>query len=422
MNTQPLTWSVSAASEQGLRSENQDRMTRFSSPFGELILVADGMGGMRGGAKAAATVTEMLPGLMKQFPATMPAPDALRQAVRAINEEIYRLGNSGDPAVAKMGTTIVLALLRDTGETLVANIGDSRAYLFRKGTLQQLTKDHSAVQRLVDAGVLSPEQARTHPESSVLTRAIGQQPDVQLEVYPPFRLEPGDGLLLCSDGLSGFTGPENIAAVLQQNPDPAQIVNGLGRLALDAGSDDNITIQYLRVNGAIAPAIVPPGKTWKRWTPYALAATVVLATGIGVAQWRSSIPTLEIRIANGTGEKAPKQQETPQVTAHPKPAAPEKKAKVVIYIGQERPKWLNHERKLDCVDIRHRKSAELDGKFRDPEAGQTRIIYRPEAEEAKNCLVKNIPELADASQIKMHKLPKDVDIVVVLPEPESADI
>jgi len=111
--TQPTRWSVGAASEQGRREENQDRMTRFTSPFGELVVVADGMGGARGGATAAAAVVGRLPELLAAMPPGTAPESALQSAVQSINAEVFRAGHSGDASVAKMGTTKLL--LRTSG-------------------------------------------------------------------------------------------------------------------------------------------------------------------------------------------------------------------------------------------------------------------------------------------------------------------
>jgi len=435
MNSQPkdlLTWSTGAASERGLREENQDRMTRFACPFGEVVAVADGMGGMRGGATAAETVVRMLPELLAQAPASTPVADALRSAVQSINEEVYRLGHGGDPAVANMGTTLVMALLAGNGDVLVANIGDSRAYLFRAGVLRQLTKDHSAVQRLVDAGAISSEEARHHPESSVLTRAIGQQPRVELEIYPPFRLQPGDGLLLCSDGLSGFADSGAIAETLRRPAESAAIVDALGALALAAGSDDNITIQYLRVNGpdGVPQAAAVRKMPWRKYAPFAAAAMVLCAIGIPFLTDDPQAAVQEMRIGNATGENPPKpvapdrpapkqkQQEAKQ-EAKPTPA---EKATVIIYVSGQRPEWLAKEVKLDCVVLRQREREELRGRLKDADPSQTHIFYRREAAGAKDCLVKGIPALTGVPATEVAKLPNGADIVVLLPEPQTADI
>lgn len=412
MNSQ-LKWSAGAASNQGRREENQDRMTRFSAPFGEVVVVADGMGGQRGGATAASAVVRMLPEILRQAPPNVAAADALSQAIRTINAEIYREGHSGDPSVARMGTTVVIAVLRGQ-EALIANIGDSRAYLFRGGALRQISKDHSSVQRLVDAGALTPEQARQHPESSVLSRAIGQQPDVELEFYPPVRLQPGDGLLLCSDGLSGYVDDARIAAVLNQPHDAAAAVSALESLALSSGSDDNITIQYLRL---IAP-VVPIRKK-----PYAMIGAIaaglcVVAAGIRLLMPPPQVTTFEVRIANATGEKPPRPIEKQST----KPPVREIGKNIVIFfVDEARPPWLAKARKLACVDYVERDRSKLAGKMSEGDSSKVRIYFRKDGRAVKDCLQREIAELAGAEVKEVAKLPGDATVIVVVAKPQEED-
>src|SRR5262249_36278021 len=120
------------------------------------------------------------------------------------------------------------------------------AYLIRKGDLHRLTKDHTPVERMLDAGMISPKEARTHPDASVLNRAIGNKPEVEIEIGPSIPLEDGDALLLCSDGLSGFAVDAKIRKTIRSHSQIQQIPAGLKELALKSGSDDNITIQFVR--------------------------------------------------------------------------------------------------------------------------------------------------------------------------------
>jgi serine/threonine protein phosphatase PrpC len=250
-----------AESAKGLREENQDAMTRFLSRYGEVILVADGMGGHQGGATASDMVAKRYRLHLESMPPNMPLAEALQHATARVNDEIYERGHSGDPTVAGMGSTLVLAVLVQGPhgwEVTVANAGDSRAYLVRDGVLRQLTKDHTAVQRMIDAGLLTEANARNHPNASVLTRALGQQQGTTVEVYPPVSLQGGDGLLLCSDGLSGYVVDAEISRVIASAADPNNVVRGLVETALRSGSDDNITVQFLRIGErAAAPARMP---------------------------------------------------------------------------------------------------------------------------------------------------------------------
>jgi protein phosphatase len=400
-------------------------MTRFKSPFGEAVIVADGMGGMRGGATAAATVVRMLPELLSQYSAAPPV-EALRRSVQQINEEIYRLGHGGDAGVAHMGTTIVLALLREDGEVIVGNVGDSRAYLFRDQTLRQITKDHSAVQRLVDAGAISPDEARSHPESSVLTRAIGQLPEVQLELYPPIQLRPGDGLLLCSDGLSGFTASVNVEQILRQQPDPAAAVAALRAHALEAGSDDNITIQYLRVDGG-RPTSLPPAESrrsaWLPWVPAAALCCLTCTMAAWMLTSRIATRTLDLRISNATGEQVPRSREAAPDRPPAPPKRPETKpGNVAVYVGSVRPAWLQQERKAACVQIQQLSHTAIARQFAGLNPVETHVLYRKESAAAKDCLLKAIPELSRAHITASSTLPKELDVLVLLPEPPTADL
>lgn len=272
-----------AESARGLREENQDAMTRFLSRFGEVILVADGMGGHQGGATASDMVAKRFRMHLESMPPEMTLPEALQHATIRINDEIFERGHSGDASIAGMGSTLVLAVLteRPTGwEVTVANAGDSRAYLVRDGVLRQLTKDHTAVQRMIDAGLLTEENARHHPNASVLTRALGQQQGTTCEVYPPVSLQLGDGLLLCSDGLAGYVVDSEIARVIAASPDPNSTVRSLVETALKSGSDDNITVQFLRLGDRVA-APSPVGAAPMSAAPASIAAAPVGAVPSG---------------------------------------------------------------------------------------------------------------------------------------------
>lgn len=243
-----------------VRKENQDRHDSFLSPFGEVHIVADGMGGHRGGATAAAMVVDGYHRRLTELPASMDYRDALREATRRTNDEISDLGASGKPEYSGMGSTVVLALLRGR-ELVVGHIGDSRAYLYRGGRLIRLTKDHTAVQQLVDCGVISEAEARNHPHSSLLIRALGQVCQVELDLSEPVPLEDGDCVLLCSDGLSGRVQDGEIEAMLCNcHANARAVAHSLVELGLNAGGSDNITVRCVRVG----PHEKPPAKRWFR--------------------------------------------------------------------------------------------------------------------------------------------------------------
>ncbi len=244
---------VGALSETGYtREENQDRMSGARVPLGHLYIVADGMGGHKGGALAAQMAVEELQRHIGQAAAGESVDAVIEAAFKAANDAVYKKSNSGDPAVAGMGTTAVLLLIFDRVAKL-AHVGDSRGYLYRNHTLSQLTTDHTIVQRMVEAGMLKPDEAADHPQSSVLERAIGSAPTVGVDIRE-HHLEEGDALLLCSDGLSGYVGDDKIAAVLRADAPVQDTTANLVRLALEAGGRDNVTVQLIRYGARRVPA------------------------------------------------------------------------------------------------------------------------------------------------------------------------
>ncbi|HEY1807304.1 MAG TPA: protein phosphatase 2C domain-containing protein [Acidobacteriaceae bacterium] len=255
----PLPISVAAVSETGQREQNQDCMSAFPSAFGAVYLIADGMGGHRGGAQASRLVVDSFQRHLLAASQSLPARDALTLAVRLANVEVLEQGKGGNPELAGMGSTVVIALVRaaaDGLELITAHVGDSRAYLFRKGILTLLTKDHTQVQWLIDNNELDEVSARNHPGASILTRAMGHTADLQVDVSGPIPLFEDDEILLCSDGLSGFAVGDEIRKTLLQSAGPTESAGRLVQLALASGSSDNITVQLLRV-GRFGPASAP---------------------------------------------------------------------------------------------------------------------------------------------------------------------
>jgi protein phosphatase len=255
---------VGARSEKGRREDNQDKMTAFSTALGTFYIVADGMGGHRGGAEASHSVLEGYRKHLRAFPEAADFADVVQHATTLTNAEIFAAGRSGDPSVHGMGSTVVMAMLRTvpggaagTGtsgmELLTAHIGDSRAYLLRGATLTRLTRDHSAVQRMVDENLISAEAAKTHPDLNVLTRALGKQAEIAIEVGARVPLYPGDTVLLCTDGLWGHVSDEQMAYELSADRSASETADALVQMALDNGSDDNVTLQILRLEDRNAP-------------------------------------------------------------------------------------------------------------------------------------------------------------------------
>jgi len=210
-----------------------------------LIALADGIGGMPAGELASDIAIRALT-LLEAAPPDIEPLTALRKAIAAANEQIRAAGES-DEANDGMGTTATALLLAGDHIALL-HVGDSRGYLIRGGELSQLTKDDTFVQSLVDQGVLTAAEARSHPRRSVVTQALQG-----LEFEPTCTLLPvgiGDRFLLCSDGLSDIVADEAIEQVLRSTPDPRRCAQQLVKLALDAGGPDNVTVVVADVASA----------------------------------------------------------------------------------------------------------------------------------------------------------------------------
>lgn len=236
---------VAVLSEKGNREENQDWMSWSRVAWGECYIVADGMGGYKGGAVASKMTVEGLERYLKELPADWSFEKALREALQRTNREVYTSAHSGDPSMENMGSTVAVALISDS-KVQVGHLGDSRVYLLRNGQLRLLTKDHTAVQRMVDAGMITPEQAREHPDAHILSRAVGSKPEAEIEIGEPVDLQQGDGVLLCSDGVHAYVDDAQLEKVVNRSPNVQEVPNAVIDLALRSGSDDNLTVQFIR--------------------------------------------------------------------------------------------------------------------------------------------------------------------------------
>jgi protein phosphatase len=162
-----------------------------------------------------------------------------------------------DSAASGMGTTFTVALFEPEGNVVIGHVGDSRAYVLRDGALDQLTEDHSLVAELVRRGELSPEQAEVHPQRSVITRALGTEPDVDVDAFT-VRARDGDVFLICSDGLTTMVDLETITSLLQEHRGELELASrALIRAANDRGGEDNITTVLFSVARDDAPAAAP---------------------------------------------------------------------------------------------------------------------------------------------------------------------
>ncbi len=222
------------------RSTNEDAF--IAEP--PLFAVADGMGGARAGEVASHLALETLV-------ETLAAGAVLHDAALAANERVYQLSRA-DRAHAGMGTTLTVVVLRDD-RLEFAHVGDSRLYLWRDATLEQVTDDHSLVGEMLREGHLTREAALSHPQRSILSRALGTEPHVEVD-EGALELLAGDTVLLCSDGLYSMVPETTIAAVLAAVDDPVRIARQLVREAKNEGGHDNITVVVLRFDEAAAGA------------------------------------------------------------------------------------------------------------------------------------------------------------------------
>jgi protein phosphatase len=224
---------------------------------GRLVVVADGMGGHIGGQVASGVAVDTVRKTYLGYPGDDPREAlvaAFRDAHMAIHERVRE-----QPELKSMGTTCTAAVVRDS-YLYYGHIGDSRLYVVHNGAIAQVTRDHTMVNRLVEQGRISPEEAATHPDRNVLTAALGMQSQPSADFSEaPLDLWPGDTILLCSDGLHGLVSAEEMAAATSA----ATLRNAcltLVEMAKQRGGHDNITVQILRVNGA-GPPRPQPGRT-----------------------------------------------------------------------------------------------------------------------------------------------------------------
>jgi serine/threonine protein phosphatase PrpC len=226
------------------RSENEDSLFVRAPIF----VVADGMGGAQAGEVASKAAAEAFD---RDLPDAPPGP-LLRETIEAANREIHQLARA-DPSRAGMGTTITAAIVDAQGEEVaIGHVGDSRAYRLRGGGLEQLTRDHSLVEEMRRKGQITDAQAEDHPQRSIITRALGPEPDVEVDVQT-VPAAPGDVFLLCSDGLTTMVGEERIAAVLSDAASLREAVRQLVEEANRAGGRDNITALAFRLEDVAAP-------------------------------------------------------------------------------------------------------------------------------------------------------------------------
>ena len=221
-----------------VREHNEDSLV-VAPP---LYVVCDGMGGHAAGEVASEIAVNVI---ADRAPAT-PDAAALGQAVEEANLAIIQAAREG-VGRAGMGCTCTAAMLENE-RLIVAQVGDSRAYLLHGGTLQQITRDHSLMADFIEAGQITPEEARVHPQRSVITRALGSDPRTQPDLFE-INVNTGDRLLICSDGLTSMIEDYEIEDILNRTPDPQIAASKLVNAAIAAGGHDNVTVIVVNVTG-----------------------------------------------------------------------------------------------------------------------------------------------------------------------------
>ena len=276
---------VGACTDVGRVREGNEDAYMIRDP---LFAVADGMGGHQGGEVASNLALERLE---RATDGDSDLADVVREANRAVFEQAAQ-----DPGLAGMGTTLTAVRVQDERLHL-AHVGDSRMYLLRDGRLERITRDHTVVEQMVDQGRMTAEDAKIHPQRSILTRALGVDEDIQVD-EADVDVRPGDRVLLCSDGLTGMVDEDRILSILTATPAPQAACAALIEAANQAGGQDNITAVVLDVLDEAQPTATESG-TAPRPEP---AVPVTLAGSRPKRRWvRAVIWLLVILVVVGGG-------------------------------------------------------------------------------------------------------------------------
>jgi protein phosphatase len=245
-----MIYKFCALTDPGLVRDNNEDSVAFDPNSGVAVL-ADGMGGYNAGEVASGMATSIINAEMNRWLAEAPAPASVQDLRRAMeicvanaNTAVYRAANA-NALYAGMGTTLVVGVFQGVNLVL-GHIGDSRCYRLRQGQMSRITKDHSLLQEQIDAGLLTPEQAELSANKNLVTRALGVDDAVLLEVHDHI-VEPGDTYLMCSDGLSDLVRDQEIVKILQMATTLEQRAQTLLDTANAHGGRDNITVLLVHV-------------------------------------------------------------------------------------------------------------------------------------------------------------------------------
>jgi len=281
---------------------------------GAIYLVADGMGGHQAGEVASRSSVEIvIADYYRDHASDIGA--SLVRAFRLANQEIYAMSQT-DPSMSGMGTTLVAAVIVGR-QVYIANVGDSRAYLINSGGMVQITEDHSWVEEQVRAGLLTPEQAKRHPQRNLVTRALGSRPTVEVDLFEG-EISAGDSLLMCTDGLTGRVEDPEIANIVRAQH-PQEAVQTLVHLANERGGNDNISVLIVSTQAEL-PTVKAPvfardtrGSGRRSLVPLLVSIVAILALIIGAAlalrfmlpAGATATPTVPPTIPSGTVPTGP---------------------------------------------------------------------------------------------------------------------
>lgn len=269
-----------------IRELNEDYLAHFDTTNGYCIVVCDGMGGHAAGDVASQGAVEAIKHYLQDGKITkLDTVNSLRSAIGFANFKLRETVQQNE-ALTGMGTTCVIALINDA-KMYIAHVGDSRLYLIRGNSIKQLTKDHSTVQNLIDAGVLTEEEAQVSEKRNQITKAIGIFENVEPSVTKdPLFLKKEDKILLCSDGLTAHVSKEEIIEIITNNPDVQEAALKLIEKANYGGGSDNITVQLIQYTGN--SIIVRKNKVYKKIIYLIMTALIIAALGFfSYSKWWS---------------------------------------------------------------------------------------------------------------------------------------
>ncbi len=260
------------------RTANEDYFGFYQGVFGSLIIVCDGMGGNKGGALASRLAVETIKAHFEKLPTAFDEKAELKLALTKADNLLKERACESDE-LKEMGSTAVVLLIKEN-LAFTAHIGDSRIYMIRNNQIHQLTKDHSLVQQMVDANIISEEAAKEHPKRNVITRSLGADGSSEPEIAEPFSIFKKDMFVLCTDGLTGYIDENKIFEVVSNNTVQASCAK-LIDMANERGGKDNITVQIVSVvKGKSIPMPNPLKNKTVQLVLSGLLFTLVLAWAI----------------------------------------------------------------------------------------------------------------------------------------------